>query len=325
MAKKSAAHDWLAAQPGRPRISLDPLIGDEVPVSKLKFKVLSDEIVTLNDEKAAAYIELPIFDRERDAKDVHVQRLYDEMVRGTFNPLLVILATAEFEGVVYKINGQHTCWAKFDFPGYCPKVREIRFKVDTAEDLRQLYSTFDRNLVRDDKHITLIGLSGNVHLKDFNNTLLKFVVTAFKFWVFATSGERKRCSPQDIAALIESKHLQLFRTVCDFVSHHVDGKKEAMPMRRVPVVAAMFETFNKVSTIAPQFWQPVCDGVGLDSKTDARWALRALLSAVKLSANKGRAMTEEDMYRHCIPAFNRWRKGESTLQLRPTKERVKAS
>lgn len=324
MAKSSAAHDWLAAQPNRPHISLDPLLGEQIPVSKLKFKILSDELVTLNDEKAASYIELPVFKGERDVKETHVQKLYDEMVRGLFNPLLVILAKAEFQGIVYKINGQHTCWAKFDYPGYAPKVREIFFKVESIEDLRQLYSTSDRNLVRDDKHITLVELSNNVHLKDFNNTLLKFMVTAFKFWMFETSAERKRCSPQDLALLIDSKHMTVFRAVTDFVYHFIDGKKEAQFLRRSPVVAAMLETFSKVPTIAPQFWQPICDSIGLESKTDARWALRTFLSTVRLGASKLRTLSEEDMYRHCIPAFNKWRKGEAVQQLRPAKERIRA-
>lgn len=322
---KSSSRDWLAAQANRPHIDLDPLLGEQVPVSKLKFKVLSDEMVTLNDDKAAAYIELPVFRGERDVRDFHVQKLYDAMINGTFNPMLVILATAEFQGVVYKINGQHTCWAKYSFSGYNPKVREIKFKVDTAEDLRQLYSTFDRNLARDDKHVTIVELSNNVHLKEFSNTLLKFLVTAFKFWIFDNGDHRKRCTPQDVAALIEGKHMSVFKAVAEFVSHNIDGKKEVAFLRRSPVVAAMFETFNKVPTIAPQFWQPVCDAINLTSKTDPRWVLRNLLSTVKLSASKSRSMTEEEMYRHCVPAFNKWRKGESVQILRPAKERVRAS
>lgn len=322
---KSSSRDWLAAQANRPRIDLDPLVEGVPPISKLKFKVLSDEMVTLNDDKAAAYIELPVFRGEREVKDFHAQRLYDTMIGGTFNPMLVILATAEFQGVVYKINGQHTCWAKFSYPGYNPKVREVRFKVDTVDDLRQLYSTFDRNLARDDKHITLVELSNNLHLKEFSNTLLKFMVTAFKFWMFESHEDRKRCTPQDIASLIENKYMTVFKSVTEFVSQHIDGKKEVQFMRRSPVVAAMIETFNKVPTIAPQFWQPICDSIGLESKKDARWALRTLLSTAKLSASKSRCMSEEEMYRHCVPAFNKWRKGEPVQILRPSKERVRAS
>lgn len=320
----ASARDWLSAQSGRPHVDLSPLVDANLDINKLNFKVISDEIVSLNDEKAAAYIELPIFRGEREVKDAHVQRLYDAMRCGNFNNLLVILATAELHGVTYKINGQHTCWAKFNYPGFNPKVREIKFKVDTEDDLRQLYSSFDRNLVRDDKHVTLIELSNNVHLKEFSNTLLKFMVTAFKFWLFDHSSLRKRCTPQDVAVLIEEKHMALFRTVTEFVQVNVDGKKEAQFMRRSPVVAAMFETFNKVPTIAPQFWKPVCDSIGLESKNDVRWLLRTLLATSRLSASKSRAMTEEEMYRYCVPAFNKWRKGETAQVLRPAKERVRA-
>lgn len=324
MGKQSTANAWLDAQKDKPSVNTDALV-EGLSKHKLVYKVISDKEIILTDAVAAAYIELPIFRGERLIVDQHVQALYDEMARGAFNPLLVTLATAEFAGVTYKINGQHTCWAKYFAEGYEPRVREIKFKVNTAEDLRQLYASFDRNLARTDRHVTLIELANDPNLKDISATVIKFMSTAMKFWLFADSA-RRRCSPSDLAALIGSTHLDTFRSASMFYQKQALNQG-CVFMRRGAVGAALLETFNKVPTKAPDFWQPVCDGIGLDSKTDPRWQLRAFLQEVKLrsSSTRGqRSVTEEDMYNHCIPCFNKWRKGEAVQRLVPTQMRVKA-
>jgi hypothetical protein len=331
MAKKknegnSSAAAWLSNQEGRPHIDENPLHLQPI-VDKLQFEVISDKQIKLTDEVAAAYIELPIFRGERSIRDSHVQRLRDAMHDGTFNPLLVILSTCELHGVTYKINGQHTCWAKYYCSDYTPMVREVKYRVKDEDQLRQLYATYDRNMARSDQHITLIELANNDALKDIPVNIIKFLAPCLRFWLYQSSDDRRRCTPENLSSLIAGKYLQLFILVGHFYREYVAMGKETAFFRRIAVGAAVFETFNKVPTLAPQFWKPVIDGIGLDTKFDARWQLRAFLQTTVINSASGknkRSTSDETMYNHCIPAFNKWRKNEEVRAIRPTTTRVRA-
>jgi hypothetical protein len=326
--RNSNAAAWLSNQKNKPSVDTDPLLLDQSKQdTKLNYKVLSDTLVILDDEKASAYIELPVFKGERDIIQSHVQRLFDEMRKGHFNPLLVILSSCEFQGVVYKINGQHTCWAKFYCEGYAPQVREIRYRVETEEDLRQLYATYDRGMGRSDAHLTMVELANNPHLRDIPSNVIKLAISGLKFWNFSSSGDRRRCSPQDVATLSTEKYLNLFLTVCGFIREHIESSRDAKFARRVSVVAALFETFSKVQGASTEFWTPVINGIGLNTKEDPRYQLRAFLLSVKVHtavSRRERSVSDEELYNHCIPAFNKWRKGDKVKSIRPTHERVRA-
>lgn len=326
--RNSSALAWLANQKNKPTIDVDPLLLDQQNQdTKLNYQVLSDKVVVLDDEKASSYIELPVFKGERDITDSHVQRLFDEMSKGHFNPLLVILSSCEFQGVTYKINGQHTCWAKYYCSGYEPQVREIKYRVETEEDLRQLYATYDRGMGRSDSHLTMVELANNPHLREIPNSVIKLVTSGMKYWSFPTTAARRRCSPQDVASLATDKHLNLFLAICSFVRDNIESSKDAQFARRVAVIAAMFETFNKAQGPSADFWLPVLNGIGLDSKEDPRYQLRSFLLEVRVksSSSRGvRSVSDEEMYNHCVPAFNKWRRGEKIKAIRPTQDRIRA-
>lgn len=295
-------------------------------LAKLKVDVVSDQTITLNHEKALSYLDLPVFPGEREVTDNHVQFLYDEIRKGTFNPLLVILSTATFNGVEYKINGQHTCWAVVAMPpSFSLRVREINYRVATAEQLKLLYSTYDRLKARTDGHITKVFLADTEATRDLWMSEVPRLVSAFRHWHVSNAASR-RVTPEQLSAVISREFSGLFRQVALFVQAN---HKMALS-RRVPVVAAMFATFDKVPTKATEFWQPVIDGVNLSARSDPRWQLRdALLKALQPGSStrgsKGmRVLTTEDVFRICLLAWNKWRKGESAaVALRTPQERPK--
>jgi hypothetical protein len=299
---------------------------DQVQVSgtePLTYGVISDKTVTLDQALAARYIDLPVFEGEREVTDTHVQFLYDQMRRRLFNPLLVILSTAVYEGVEYKINGQHTCWAVQYMPaGFSIQVREIRYSVATPEQLRLLYSTYDRMRVRSDGHCTKVQLAGTAVMEGLHLRIVNQLVSSLKFWYFEASRDRNRVTPEQVAVVIQNEIPDLFRKVAQYAQTHQDFKH----VRRAPVLAAVFATYDKVPTIAPQFWEPVATGVDLTKATDPRLRLRDLLMQSATNKSYGQQSKDfvhpEAMYRICIGAWNRWRKGEPVRVLRMTKERV---
>lgn len=302
-----------------PTVKLDALKIEGT--DKLRYEVLSDETVVLDHARATRYIDLPIFPGEREVSDGQVQLLFDEMRKGTFNQLLVILSTAVFEGVEYKINGQHTCWAvQFMPPKYSLTVREIKYRVDSKHQLKMLYATYDRLKARSDGHCTKVLLVDTPVMEGINVSLVTKLTSGLKFWYFESQNSRKRVTPEQVEAIVQNEVAAVFRHVALFLQHHAC---DSAHIRRYPVIAALFATFDKVPTVAPEFWVPVCSGTGLEKKTDPRLKLRDALMQSSISGTRtGKEhMPPETMYRICLQMWNRWRKGESAQQLRCPQDR----
>jgi hypothetical protein len=295
-----------------------------VELEALKFEVEHDRQVPLTFEKAAWYVDLPVFKGERSVVPGHVQFLYDEMQAGRFNTLLVILAACRLGDTIYKINGQHTCWARSEMPmGWSPMVREILFKVGTEDQLRQLYSVFDRNKSRSEAHATIVQLVGDKEIGALTQTLVKRLAMGFKYWLMPQFADYRRVSVHEISELIKKEHHQLFMQVANIVSE----KMEASEFKRQSVIAAVFETASRDAEEAKKFWQSVADGLGLDTKEDPRWQLRKYLqnTTVQWTSGKNKTVTDaETVYKICIQAWNKHRKGETVTVLKATKERRRA-
>jgi len=290
---------------------------------KLKYEIVSDQSVSLDHTKAGLYIDLPIFPGEREVTDTQVQLLYDEMRKGTFNDLLVILSTAVFNGIEYKINGQHTCWAVQFMPGsFALNVREIKYRVDNEMQLKLLYSTYDRLKARTDGHLGKVQLVGTAVMEGISTSLISKLMSGLKFWYFQSESDRRRVSPEQMSAVVQNELPELWRSVGMCLQEYTSEHKH---LTRFPVISAMFSTFDKVPTVAAEFWNPVGSGIGLERKTDPRLKLRDMLMQASLKATQGGKdyVPPETMYRMCVQAWNRWRKGESVQVLRTTKDRQK--
>ncbi len=314
-----------------PKIHVNKELPDLANLTPPKVHIVSDNHTLLLDhDKAYEYCDLPIFKGERNISEAHVQTLYDKMRRKLFNWRLVILSSAIYKGVRYKINGQHTCWA---FVNLSPEevrklygdvhVRELIYRVDSHADMKSVYGMYDGHLSRTDQHLTKLQLVGEAVISGVSMSLVGPLVGGMKFWLFEKKHERQRYGPEENAALV-AKHNVTLRHVAEMLKENTDNIKI---LKRQAVVAAMFSTFDKVPTIAKGFWQPVADGLSLDSKNDPRYRLRALLQETVVGAagrSNLRPMSTEDMYRVSISAWNKWRKDDVAMTtIRATKARTK--
>lgn len=312
--------------PARVRFKTNPDLPNLPGLGAPQYKVLVDRTIKLDHDRAFRYCDLPIFEGERQINQSHVQTLYDRMRRGSFNPRLVVLASCRFGGQTFKINGQHTCWAVVNMPShFSMEVREVQFHVNTQDDLRSVYSMFDQNLPRTEGHLTKVRLVQTDLAEGLWTSLIGRLSAGLKFWVFETARDQRRYKDEETAALAH-KYKETFRAVAFTIQENSD---DAGLVTRQPVIAAMFATFDKVPTIARGFWQTVIDGLNLTNRTDPRYKLRrylqdsAISSPSKLTGKK--AVEREAMYRVCIAAWNKWRKGEAALvAIRGTIKRVKA-
>ena len=278
----------------------------------LDVELVSERSVSLNAEYAEKHLDLPRFRGERDIAEGHVQYLHDQMATGNFNPRLVILARAEWDGVIYGINGQHTCWAVIAMPGdFSIQVREQRYRVKSAEQLRKLYSTFDRSMARTDSHISLVHLVDMPEVSGVAPSVIKLLVPGFRMWKIEDDRERRRYAPEQIATLIRNEHSEVFRRVAKFWAENANHKH----LKRQPVYAAMFAIFDrdKKNVDAETFWKTVADGVNVEAKTDPRYQLREFLNSIAIKANEGkkRIVDSEEVFRICVSAWNKWRAGDT--------------
>lgn len=277
-------------------------------------------------DKAVEYIELRVFPGERDVSDAHVQHLVDEINSGRFNWDVVIMARAELRGVTYKINGQHTAWARLAVPDEpSPVVREIVYRVDSDEQLKALYATFDRAKPRSDTHLTRLELLGTAAADGLAPRTVTRITPGFKLWKYPVREQYARVGPAEIAAVVNQQYAKLFNLVGKFYATF--DKNGLAVMERSPVVAAMFETFDRFPSVAPAFWRDTIDGTNL-VKSDARWHLRRYLETSTLGKFSNvpgvKIVNTEEMYLTCLAAWNRWRKNEEVKLLKPLDKRTRA-
>jgi hypothetical protein len=271
--------------------------------------------VELTHEEAVRLLELPEFAGDRSLNDNHVIFLQRQMEAGTFRWEQVQLITCRFEGREYRMNGQHTAWARLSMPktGLRTPVSMLKYEAQTDHDMRQLYASIDRNKARTNSNVVISYLAGRQEFIQFNKRIIKALAESLAFWKWEIESQRSLHTPDDRAYLMLTDHYQLCTRVGNFLnSSRMAGVKHLF---RRPVIAAMYATFDKAPEVSQTFWQSVADGEML-SKDDARLALRNKLLTSSI-AGGGKALSSdmhttssEEMFRWCIQSWNYYRQNK---------------
>jgi hypothetical protein len=308
-----------------------------VPVSdSIKYRLISDQMINLTKAKAFELLEMDTFSGDRPVRQAWVQHLYDEWLGGRFLWHQAMVAegyimeqdpvTGARRPHLYRLNGQHTCWMRVNIPTdkeprTACKVRHLMYECINMDGLRELYAVIDRNASRTNAHITKVLLCDATPCSAVPMSYLNALIAGMKLWLWEGSTERNmKGSPQEMAALINGKYSELFRIVGQYFQIKYT---EWPPIKRAGIIAALFATFEKVGGLAPDFWDKVCSGLGLDSKTDPRYQLRQFSSQHTQNRTVTGSLAAEDQYRICINMWNRWRKKESVNVVRTTDTRMK--
>lgn len=291
----------------------------------LKYKIISDDEVEFTKAKAFAFLELKTFDGERTVRERHVQFLFDEWAAGRFLFQNVILASARLGNDEYRINGQHTCWMRVNVPErnepLKSTIRCMVYSVATEDQLRSLYSAFDRGAPRTVGHISRVLMMGGTTADGIPPALINQLIAGFKVYFTPDKWKREQMSINDWIGMIESNFSTNFGLVGRFLASHC---AEARFSKRSSVIAAMLTTFEKNVKAAEEFWVPVLNGVNLQSKTDPRYQLRRYLDSHGHSIMGGMdKVSQEEMFCVCITQWNHWRDGNSVTTVKPVNTRPK--
>jgi len=264
------------------------------------------------------------FPGDRKLKQAHVDYLVKAMIRGTFHPEWVHLIICRYNGKTYRMNGQHTAWARLEMPaGWKCGVKVLEYEAQTEQDVRTLYSSIDRSSPRTRANVIESYLAGSEEFKSVKTATLRAVPRGFSQWFWTSQHERCQHDGDDVAYLLRTDHYDLAIRVCSFLDKL--SPKEHKHIFRGPVVAALFATFHKAPQIAPKFWMPVCDGTGMEKRTDPRLKLRTTLLQAAVGFGGGatsekKRVSQEEMFRLCIAAWNAFRQ-ERPLQILRASER----
>lgn len=284
------------------------------------YRLTSAKKVKFTREFATSFLELPAFVAERPLRDAHVEDLIKAAKRGDFHAELVQLASAHcrYDKTYRRLNGQHTCWMR----QYMPENWEITvsclvYEVDSEDEFRRLYSTFDRGAARTSAHIINARLLGTEDFEGFNKHDLGLIVKGFAAYKMQTN---KVGNPDVLADAMTGDGLKLCKLVQRILTtcqvHHMGAGSH---LRRAGIIGAMFVTAQKNFEQSLIFWQKVANGLGAASKDDPPFKLRDYIiknPKGRETAGKEAVITKEDLLRLCIVAWNNWRKGEPMKQIR---------
>lgn len=318
--------------------------GEVTPIATLGsgYKITSREFINLTESVIMAHLNLKELPTERPLSDGWVKKLLCEMLQGTFHPEMVQLAVATLDGVDYRVNGQHCCWAVSEFlthpdhtefaKAYLRKpyvVEMIRYKVRSIDELRALYASFDRAKGKTRSRVIqtyLFDMPGFKGITAGTINLLGAAVTPWK----RSFNQADQMTEAEVIFLLRTEMLHLAVEVANFLSIKVKESghataKEIKHLTRSPVVAAMYSTFSVSTKASEEFWKAVRDGADLPFG-DPRLKLRNHLMKTTVTRTAKLDVAEE-MLRTCIVCWNLWRDGKKIITAKipiPFKDRPKA-
>ena len=303
-------------------------ISDEevIQVSSLGegLKLVAKTVVELTPSKAEEILTKDVFGPDRALDEAHVNKLINAMKRGTFRPEQVQLITCTYKGKEYRMNGQHTCWARYFLgePKYRCPVELLRYRAESEDDMRMLYASIDRAKPRTKSNIINSYLYESDAFPDYKKSVIKMLAEGLSLYLWDTNKQTKH-DGDEVAFLMKTEYLELSLKVGEFFKK-IQSERH---LRRSPVYAAMFFTFSKNAGAAAEFWEAVRTGVNLQAN-DPCLRLRNHLMSHAVNAGRGggaykSGVPAEEMLGWCIQAWNAHREGNELKVFRSAKERIK--
>ena len=241
-------------------------------------------------------------------------QVYEKVMReGGFRPVNWASTTCSETNCTYRVNGKHTSYllsTMEDIPELFVVLE--RYHCDTLEDVARLYSTYDSKIQsRSVGDINRTFASCIPDLHEVSHKIINRVISAVCF--HKAGGMSDFRQPQERAE-------EIFDAVgfCLWTEQILTGGSTRINhLMRVPVVAAMYGSYNKSKDSATTFWSSVRDETGVKPDLPDRKLARFLItnaSAKGCNTDKPKRyrVSDREFYVKCLHAWNAWRKSEAT-------------
>lgn len=302
--------------------SIPAEVASEAIHRDLHYEIVSNRTVPFTQQLAIEILELPTFEGERNVNGNWVSHLVGEAKRGAWiqEQASVITCFCEYDKKIRRLNGQHTCWMRFELPEKWHErmgieIRHIRYSVKTEEDLRKLYTIIDRNKARTSSQVICARLVGIDSLPGISPSCIHALAKGYRVYL-----GKESISPDKLSDQMSTQDSKLICKVAGYMGEK--GILNESFMRRAPVIGALLATFGASPDIAPTFWDRVIDGLNITSNRDPKKKLREYLMQIVIkkhgdSLPDQKRVTSEEVYRACILAWNAFRRNDELAYLKP--------
>jgi hypothetical protein len=281
-------------------------IGTEFP-----FHRDSSETLVVTSQKAVALAKehqsLPRSPTERELDPKRVQELVNRIKAGLFLPCN--WATVNFDGVKYRMNGQHSSRAILDAADVLPSDVVIHldlYTTDTSSGMGVLFRQFDARFSgRTKKDVAGAYQSLVKEFQEIDRRYAKLGIEGISWY------NRQQGLPVPSGDDLYDQFLvPEYRAFLLWLDEILSAKTPEM--LRAPIVASMYGTFSLSAPGAKHFWTHVAKD-DLSADDDPRFALSKELQRI-LEEKKSKVKPDE-FYAKCIKAWNAFCSGEKIRNL----------
>jgi hypothetical protein len=265
---------------------------------------------------AREFAEMEPAPKDRPLSERRLQVYTLLMNKGEFRPMSWASILCKETGVTYRVNGKHTstiCATLDPLPELFAVVE--RYECDTLDDVGRLYGTYDSKMqARTTADINRSFASCVPGLADIPVKILNACAGGMSFATYFQTYRHQEQPAERAERLLEHSDFVVWLNATLF--HGATSKNSHL--MRVPVVACVFQSYQKDEGKAREFWLAVRDETGLAPDLPDRKLAKYLTTSISSTGARVHSgvnrfrVTDREHYAKCVMAWNAWRKGETT-------------
>lgn len=273
------------------------------------FELVKAETLPLTRELVERHRGLKASPTERALKPKRVAELSERFK----NDLCVSFnwADAELDGIIYRMNGQHSGYALEQLNGEFPVdmyVHLDHYKVESKEGLAELFRQFDSRMsARSPEDVSGAYQGLEPDLDSVPVDIGKLAIDGISWHEQYVVGIPSR-NGDDKYRLFHHEAYHDFIKWCDGILI-----KKNVELRSSAIIAAIFAAYRIDPEGAAEFWQDVAKG-GDAAAEDVAFVLSSWLVNVARKPRSG--YKPANLYQGCVFAWNVNREGKSTAKIK---------
>lgn len=260
---------------------------------------------------ATDHLTLPESPTEREIEPARVKALTDRLRAGLWLPCQ--WATVTYQGVKYRMNGQHSSTVMVAEAEHLPERVSIHldhFEADDPDSMGSLFRQFDARFSARSKQDVAGAYQGLVaELKGVSKRKAKLGIEGVAWYERAVEGLPVESGDDLYGKLLSPAYHRFVRWLDKILVH---GKTREL--EKAAIVGAMYHTFITSESGSQDFWSHVAKG-DLPDDADPRSVLSRDLTDAIDPERKSDPPKPGEFYHKCIHAWNAFRTGVKVRSL----------
>ena len=246
--------------------------------------------------------------------------VYSRMLStGAFRPVTWAKAFCQETDGTYRVNGKHTSVMLSGLPEPLPEFYAVieSYHCETLEDVAKLYATFDSTTQTRTAADIYGSFAATVpELRGMSCRILSSAIGALSYQEWGEGYSSKATAAERAELILDNADFALWLQMLITEDVGSEERRTARFINRVPVAAAMLQTWKKAKGDSSEFWRSVRDETGGSPGTPDRKLARYLalvgVGSGGRGSQKAKVASPREIYVKCLHAWNAWRRNEST-------------